>query len=196
MSGLALLVLAYVSLAVFAAVTLWRTVRLARLPVHLRWELAPVPHEKGKSHYGGSYFEEYEWWTKPRSRSLVSELVYMFEEIVFLKALWKNNRSLWRFSFPFHFGLYLLIVAGGAALLGAVLDRAGLAVSSWVVFRLMILVLAAAGYTLRYRGCSRLARVPPLGSPPSALPNHFSALQSFLSSAGLAERPFRSEHHR
>ena len=64
MSGLTLLPIAYVSLAVFSAVVLFRTARIARAPVHLRWELAPIPHEKGKGQYGGSYFEEFEWWTQ------------------------------------------------------------------------------------------------------------------------------------
>ncbi|MGC8642598.1 MAG: respiratory nitrate reductase subunit gamma [Isosphaeraceae bacterium] len=148
MSGFTLLALVYVCLIVFVTVTVWRTVRLARLPVHLRWELAPVPHEKGKSHYGGSYFEDYEWWTKPRERSLRSELVYMFEEIVFIKALWKNNRRLWWFSFPFHFGMYLLIVAAGIVLVGAVLDLTGMAPGGGTVLPPAILGLTAAGHLL------------------------------------------------
>ena len=148
MTGFALLALVYVCLVVFATVTVWRTVRLARLPVHLRWELAPVPHEKGKSHYGGSYFEEYEWWTRPRDQSLWNELVYMFEEIVFIKALWKNNRRLWWFSFPFHFGMYLLIVSAGIALGGAVLDLTGMAAAGGTVLPAALLGLTAAGHLL------------------------------------------------
>jgi nitrate reductase gamma subunit len=116
-SGSVLIVLSYVLLAVFAVAFVVRTVRLARLPVHLRWELAPVPHEKGRARYGGSYFEEYDWWTKPRQKSLLNEAVYMFKEIVFLKAVWEHNRRLWWLSFPFHAGLYLLIAA--AVLLAA-----------------------------------------------------------------------------
>jgi nitrate reductase gamma subunit len=112
LSGSILIVLSYFLLAVFALAFVVRAVRIARLPVHLRWELAPVPHEKGRSGYGGSYLEEYEWWTKPREKSLVNEAVYMFMEIAFLKAVWENNRRLWWVSFPFHTGLYLLIVAG------------------------------------------------------------------------------------
>ena len=54
-----------------------RTVKMASLPVHLRWELSPVPHEKGRGAYGGSYLETVDWWTKPREKDLVSEVVYM-----------------------------------------------------------------------------------------------------------------------
>ena len=44
MSSLALLAVGYVSLVVFAVVAAVRSIKIARLPVHLRWELAPVPH--------------------------------------------------------------------------------------------------------------------------------------------------------
>jgi len=123
MSGVMMVIL-YGLLGVFVVGFVVRSVRLARLPVHLRWELAPIPHEKGKGHYGGSYLEEVDWWTKPREKSLVAEARYMLLEIVFLKAVWEHNRRLWWFSFPFHFGLYLLI---GAAVLLGVLAAGGLA---------------------------------------------------------------------
>jgi nitrate reductase gamma subunit len=103
-----ILILTYVAVLVFIAGTIYRGLRIKRMPVHLRWELAPVPHEKGKASYGGSYLEEFEWWTKPREKSLVNEAWYMFQEIVFLKGVWEHNRSLWPWSFLFHFGLYLL----------------------------------------------------------------------------------------
>jgi len=79
------------------------------MPVHLRWELAPVPGEKEKASYGGSYLEEYEWWTKKRKKSIVSELSYMLKEIVLLKSVWENNRPLWIFSLPFHWSIYILV---------------------------------------------------------------------------------------
>lgn len=148
MSGVTLLVIAYVSLLVFAAALVYRTVKMARQPIHLRWELAPIPHEKGKSRYGGSYFEEFEWWTQPRERSLVSEAIYMFQEIVFLRAVWEHHRRLWWFSFPFHFGMYLLIVAALFLLLGAALELAGVPGSNLAALDSVVLVLAGAGYAL------------------------------------------------
>ena len=108
-----LILLSYALLAIFAVAFVLRALRLARLPIHLRWELAPVPHEKGKGHYGGSYLEEPMWWSKPLEKDKVAEGVYMFKEILFLKALFEHKRGMWYFSFPFHFGLYLLIAAGG-----------------------------------------------------------------------------------
>lgn len=114
----ALFVLIYVCLAVFAAGCVVRAVRYARMPVHLRWELYPVPHEEpALVGHGGSYFEHTDWWTRPRESNRLCELRFMTLEMIFLKGLWEFNRPLWFCSFPFHFGLYLLI--GAVALLAA-----------------------------------------------------------------------------
>ena len=66
-----------------------------------------MAHEASRAHYGGSYLEESDWWTKPREKSLVGELKAMIPEIVFLVALKEHNPKMWVRSFPFHFGLYL-----------------------------------------------------------------------------------------
>jgi len=118
MSGSTLLALSYGLLAVFFFSFVFRSVRLARLPIHLRWELAPIPRDGKRAGYGGSYLEEYEWWKKPREESLVSEMAYMLKEIFFLKALWEHNRRLWWFSFPFHIGLYVLTAVAGLFFIG------------------------------------------------------------------------------
>ena len=148
MPGPILLTISYLLLVIFVVAFVLRTVRIARLPVHLRWELAPTPHEKGKGSYGGSYFEEYEWWTKPREKSLVSELVYMFKEIVFLRGIWKHNRRVWLFSFPFHFGMYLLIVAGALIGLTGILELAGTSGTSAGLLGGLISIFGGAGYLL------------------------------------------------
>jgi nitrate reductase gamma subunit len=104
-------VVAYAAVAVFLIAVVARIVMWARMPLHLRWELYPVAHEAKKAHYGGSYFEESEWWKKPREVSLWGELKVMLPEIFFLVALREHNKRLWYRSFPFHFGLYLVIGA-------------------------------------------------------------------------------------
>ena len=148
MSSSTLLVLSYGLLAVFAVAAVARTLRLARLPVHLRWELAPVPREKTRGRYGGSYLEEFEWWKKPREESVAAELIYMSKEILLLKALWDHNRRLWWFSFPFHVGLYLL--TAGAALLvgGGLAGAAGVAGPGWGLLTRGLPVLAGVGCAL------------------------------------------------
>jgi nitrate reductase gamma subunit len=121
MTGSILLVVSYFCLAVFVAAVAYRAVRIARLPLHLRWELYPVAHEKGRAGYGGSYLEESDWWVKPRQSSLAGDLKVMVPEILLLAGVWEHNRKHWLFSFPFHFGLYLLagliflLVVGGIA---------------------------------------------------------------------------------
>lgn len=113
-------ILSYLCLALFIFVAGYRVYRQVTLPVHVRWELYPVQHETGaKATYGGSYLEELNWWEKKREKSIVNELKYMVPEILFLRGLWKENRSLWRVSFPFHFGLYLMIATFGLLLLDA-----------------------------------------------------------------------------
>jgi nitrate reductase gamma subunit len=112
----------YAALAAFLAACLARAVLYARAPLHLRWELYPVPHEETRrAEHGGSYFEELDWWIKPAQFNLLGELKAMAAEIVFLKGLWEFNRKLWWRSFPFHFGLYLLIAAVLLLLLSALL---------------------------------------------------------------------------
>ncbi len=163
MSGSTFLALAYGLLAVSLIAAVIRSVRIARLPIHLRWELAPVPKEKTRGRYGGSYLEEYEWWKKPREESLVAELVYMLEEILLLKALWKHQRRLWWWSFPFHVGLYLLGAAVGLALVGGLMGAARIAGPGWGVLTTGWPWLAGFAYGLGTIGAagllvSRLAR--------------------------------------
>lgn len=116
---------AYVCIVVFVAAVIVRGRRAASMPIHLRWEIYPVAHEKGKAHYGGSYFEELDWWTKPRPKSRVSELTAMGAEILLLKGVWEHNRSLWYRSYPFHLGIYMLMAFVPLLILNAFLEAVG-----------------------------------------------------------------------
>lgn len=152
MVGLQLLM--YLALGVFIIGTAYKVIKIARMPVHLRWDLYPIPHERGRASYGGSYLEEVNWWTKPVEISTLSELKEMAQEIFFIRSMYHNNRSLWVFSFPFHLGLYLLIGYVLLVFLGAILGLAGLGVagdSANVVARLdyfLTPILAVAGSLL------------------------------------------------
>jgi nitrate reductase gamma subunit len=117
-------VVAYIGIGIFVIAVIARIVMWSSLPMHLRWELYPVPHERGdRASYGGSYLEEVDWWKKPRRVSLWGELRVMVLEILFLAALREHNPKMWIRSFPFHFGLYLVIACTAlmmvAGLLGA-----------------------------------------------------------------------------
>jgi nitrate reductase gamma subunit len=117
-------VVSYIGLGIFAVAVVARFLMWRRMPLHVRWELYPVAHEGKRARYGGSYLEEVDWWKKPREKSLVGEVRAMAAEILFLVALREHNRKLWVRSFPFHFGLYLVIGAsllmGADGLLGAI----------------------------------------------------------------------------
>jgi nitrate reductase gamma subunit len=103
-------ILSYLCIAVFILATGYCVYRQMSLPVHVRWEIYPVQHETAaKAAYGGSYMEEVNWWEKKQEKSLLNEVRYMVPEILFIRGLWKENRGLWWVSFPFHFGLYLMI---------------------------------------------------------------------------------------
>ena len=121
-------VIAYLGIVFFLISVAARFVFWSKMPMHLRWELYPVAHEGGgRAAYGGSYLEESDWWQKKREVSLFGELKVMVPEILFLVALREHNAKLWRWSFPFHFGLYLvatatiLMLVGGAV--GALLPE-------------------------------------------------------------------------
>ncbi len=102
----------YLLAAIFVARSVARAIEYASAPAHLRWELYPVPHEAPeRAGHGGSYFEETDWWQKPGKKNLAGEMKVMAPEMLFLKGLWEFNRALWFRSFPFHFGLYLCLLA-------------------------------------------------------------------------------------
>jgi nitrate reductase gamma subunit len=120
----------YVALVVFVIGTAYKARKIATMPLHLRWDLYPIPHEKGKGEYGGSYYEEVDWWTKPAEVSISSEAKEMSKEILFIQSMFFNNRPLWFFSFPFHFGLYLSIVFVVLVWAGAILGQFGMAIGA------------------------------------------------------------------
>lgn len=113
----------YSGLAIFLAGCIWRVRQYARTPLHLRWELYPVPHEGPyRAAYGGSYFEAQEWWRAPRVNHRLHEWRVMAGEILLLKSLREFNRRLWLPSFLFHFGLYLAVAAAALAALAGISD--------------------------------------------------------------------------
>ncbi len=101
----ALHALVYLSVLIFLVACVARAVRIARAPMHLRWELQPVPHERP----GKSMFETVDWWEHSLDKNHFGELAIMIPEILLLKGVWEHNRSLWFPSFALHFGLYMLI---------------------------------------------------------------------------------------
>lgn len=124
-STITIYVILYGGALVFIVASVVRAVGYARLPLHLRWELYPVPHEeKERAKHGGSYYEEKEWWTKPQRINHTGELKSMLAEILLLKGLWEYRRKTWYRSYPFHLGLYMIIGSTALLFLSAILGIA------------------------------------------------------------------------
>lgn len=111
----------YAGLFLFLAGCLLRIHEYSSKPLHLRWELYPVPHERAaQTEHGGSYFELQNWWQEPQQIHHGREWTAMLQEILLLKSLREFNRRLWLPSFLFHFGLYLAIAAVALLIVTAV----------------------------------------------------------------------------
>jgi nitrate reductase gamma subunit len=113
----------------FFGLSFYKVAEYAKMPLHARMDLYPVPQEKGRHQYGGSYMEEVEWWHKPRQISKASELIDMMKEMLFIKKLFDNQRSFWWISYAFHLGIYFLIAWTVLLVVGALTEFAGLSVS-------------------------------------------------------------------
>jgi nitrate reductase gamma subunit len=146
MSGIFWPVFAFGAIFIFLVVTVYRLLAIAGLPVHLRWELAPIPHEKDKERYGGSYLEEHEWWRKPRQHSRIAPIYFMLREIFLMRGIWKNNRSLWPLSILLHAGIYLFATALFVYVLNAIFIIAGVPSPVLNVFQDIASAFALAGY--------------------------------------------------
>ncbi len=104
-------VLISVALVVFLAGNAARVAKTLRMPAHLRWELYPIPKgPRERQRYGGSYFEDSDWWTKPRDTSHKSEAAFVLKEVFLLRSVWENFRALWLWSWLLHWGLYLYLL--------------------------------------------------------------------------------------
>jgi len=143
--------LTYIGILVFIVGCIRKAYKLWNTPIHVRWELYPVAHEKNKP-YGGSYFEEFNWWTHKREKSLMGEMMTMGEEILLLKGVFENNKKMWYFSFPFHIGLYLLVVFLLSLIMESVITLIGLPLQITEFFNSITVVSGICGLILTSLG--------------------------------------------
>jgi nitrate reductase gamma subunit len=140
-------VLTYASGVVFIVAFAVKFLRYLGMPMHVRWELYPVPHA-GKP-WGGSFYEEVDHWKKARHKDHVAQYTFMIPEILFIRALYEDNRPLWYWTFPFHMGLYLSIGGLVFLVIGAILQIIGLVPGSSALAALVqsiTMILAVAGF--------------------------------------------------
>lgn len=167
----------YFGLLVFAAGSAWRAWRYARLPLHLRWELYPIPHEEPwRAAHGGSQFEEQESWRKSHRTHRAGEWLAMAEEIFLFRSLREANRSLWLPSFLFHLGIYLEFAALGFALASCVAPGLFIAIATAALSGAVLIVTGAAALLIRRLTHSALKN--------STNPGDLFNLLFFLAAAG------------
>jgi nitrate reductase gamma subunit len=98
----------YISYIFIVAAYAYKVWKVARMPVHLRWELYPVPFGKGHE-YGGSYLEESEWWKKPLPKNGPGGMFHMIKKYLFFGGYFKLKRDYWVSLYPWHIGFYLIV---------------------------------------------------------------------------------------
>jgi nitrate reductase gamma subunit len=115
-----------VAFIIFMIGIAFRIVRIATMPVHVRWELYPMP---------GNAVE--------KTRTMLSE-------ILLLKGVYEHHRALWLWSWLFHSSLYLLIGAAGLSLVASISPyaRGGIA--------LLIAIVSAAAFACGTVGTAAL----------------------------------------
>ena len=133
--------LGYLSIIIMLAAMLIKVIGYKKNPTHVRWEIYPIPHDAKRASYGGSYLEEVDWWKKERKHSLLGTIKEMALEILFLKGVWENNRSLWVVTYPFHLGLYLIVGFLGLLILNTLCTMAGIPVDASSTFGSIIIAL-------------------------------------------------------
>ncbi len=134
---------AYFSFVFCVIVTLYKIGKYAKAPLHLRWELYPVPSEDEHEH-GGSYLERSEWWNTEISEDKGSELIDMLKEMIFIKRLYGSKRRQWYLSFLFHGGIYLLLLWFVTTFIGSALEL--LNITSGIVFGIFFYASMVLGY--------------------------------------------------
>ncbi len=139
-----------------------KVVKIAQMPPHLRWELYPVPHEKGYK-YGGSYYEELDWWNRPRQKSVVRDLLFKLRDYLTFPSYYKRNKFYWAGLYSWHIGFYTIVGFHILSFFGALLIvTTGMAITAdspniigWIVYYLTI-VVAVTSFILGSLGSSIL----------------------------------------
>ena len=149
--GTLIIYLTYIAYVFIVAVYTIKVVGWLRLPPHIRWDLYPVIHEKNYR-YGGSYYEQQEWWTKPRPKNRLRSLWYSLKDNFYMGKYYKKNPLYWLFLLPWHLGFILIITFHILCFFAAVTMLAGLNIGAasgqlaGVVFYYLLLVTGGVAF--------------------------------------------------
>jgi nitrate reductase gamma subunit len=86
----------YIGLLCFVSGIAIRILRIATMPVHVRWELYPLPE------------------------SSLGKARVMLSEILLLRGVYENHRALWLWSWLFHLSLYMTIGVACVSLVASI----------------------------------------------------------------------------
>lgn len=127
-------VLAWASVVIFFVAAVRRVIKINSLPLGLRWEVYPIPHEaRDRREYGGSYMEDSDWAKRHHRRSFLQEVIEFLApeaieigtEIATMKKVRAHNRyGIWAFSTLMHWGIYLFVLFTLLLIVGSVAGSA------------------------------------------------------------------------
>jgi nitrate reductase gamma subunit len=140
-----LVALTYFAFVFFIVACTVRIIKTAKLPVHLRWELAPLPLKKSPS---GRHPLKNQEPKKAPQKSLIAVGIFMAKEIFFQDSIWKHNRTLWPFSISMHIGVFLIILSALLHIVNGLLIIAAASVPVLEVLRSIAAVIALIGYII------------------------------------------------
>jgi nitrate reductase gamma subunit len=134
----------YLAVVVFICATVYKIVRICRMPRQLRWDLYPLPH-RGRA---GSKYQMLDFSQHKARLSLMSELWEMALEVLLIKRLFKNNLRLWVGSYAMHTGIYLGVLWIILLIVGAIVQLNTAELDSGIINGLFLLTTIAGGAAL------------------------------------------------
>jgi nitrate reductase gamma subunit len=130
--GTLIIVLTYIAYVFIVAVYTIKVKAWLNMPPHIRWDLYPVVHEENYR-YGGSYYEQQEWWTKSRTKNTMRSLIYSLKDNFYMGEYFKRNRLYWLFLLPWHLSFIFIIGFHILCFFAAVAMVTGLDISAYSV---------------------------------------------------------------
>ncbi|OGO19042.1 MAG: hypothetical protein A2Z15_06915 [Chloroflexi bacterium RBG_16_50_11] len=128
-----LVVLTYFAYVFIIVMYTVKAVKIARLPVHLRWELYPVISPP-KSKYGSTIQEDEREWQQRHGKTLRKGVLYLLKENFRFNDYFKSNLGYWLALFPWHIGFILIIAFHILCFFGALVMIAGTPVAADSVY--------------------------------------------------------------
>jgi nitrate reductase gamma subunit len=105
-----------------------KVVKYLRLPMHLRSEVYPViPGDKLSKEK--TYYENLEWWTKPRQQNKLRRLWFLFSDYLLLAEYFRRDRGYWLVVYPWHIGFIFIITFHILSFFGALFEWFGVSVA-------------------------------------------------------------------